>query len=419
VTAGREEPLFEIDAFTWYVFDAVYDVARGPYDLTVFTEGRARPVVSLQEQPNVLGIPGSQLRKFSFIGDVPGRDRSNARFFVDDIVITSDLPVSETPFVAPGRRMLFVDIHDYYQRRLREHPECVPALGYEDFDLSPADLAELVASGLKGAIEPIEPIEGDDAELSRSLSPFLRGRLAAMRDWREGCRGGERSVELFRRAKRAAPAAKIYPMSEVLALVAEKRWREADSLFLSIYSQWQDDPRFSSISASIGLARGDLEEAESWLSSWTEAVPRKLGHPLVRRLWSGDIDPELVLGLQTAFPSEWPDLVRTALSAELRFYVLSWQGRYREAGDYAGRMGALLRRMEIEPSRWIERQGDAAFYDGDYVEARKRYEEALALAGRDDGDDVLLKLSDTHFKLGNFDLERLYRERIYGSLRSP
>lgn len=30
---------------------------------------------------------------------------------------------------------------------------------------------------------------------------------------------------------------------------------------------------------------------------------------------------------------------------------------------------------------------------------------------------VLLKLSDVHFKLGDLELERYYRERIYGSLR--
>ena len=298
----------------------------------------------------------------------------------------------------------------YYQQQLFERPGCVPALGYEDFDLSPADLAELGARGLETLFEEKE------AKIPPSLSPFLRERLLAIEDWREGCRGGAEAVDLFRRASRRAASAGIYPMSEVLALVAAKRWREADSLFLSIYSAWQDDPRFPAISASIGVARGDLEDAEKWLSSSAEVVPRRLKHPLLRKLWSGDIDPRLISELEREFPSEWPDLVRTALSAELRFYVLLWQSRYQDARAYAGRMAALFQRMELPTSRWRERQGDAAFYDGDYLEARARYEESLARS--ESSDDIVLKLSDTHFKLGNFDLERLYREKIYGSLRS-
>ena len=49
------------------------------------------------------------------------------------------------------------------------------------------------------------------------------------------------------------------------------------------------------------------------------------------------------------------------------------------------------------------------------------YDDALALyeASREirrDERSILLKLSDVHFKLGNVELERVYRERIYGSL---
>ena len=408
VTGGRDEALFRVDAFTWYVFDVVYNVDRGTYDLSIVAEGEEAPAVARRDQANVLGIPGSEVRKYSFIGDIPGRDQSEAWFYVDDIVILNDVPVSETPFVAPGRRMLFVDIQNHYQQRLHERPGCVPVLRYDDFDLSPADLAELGRSGLEDALGQAEP-------LPETLSPFLRERLLAIRDWNEGCRGGTEALPHFRRASRAVPRAKIYPMSEVLALVEGKRWKEADALFLSIYSLWQDDPRFLAISASIGLARGDLEYAEEWLFSTSEVLPRRLRHPLIRRLWSGDIGPGLAEELEAEFPTEWPELVSTALSAELRFYVLLWQKRYGEARDYAARMTLLLRRMELPEGRWIERAGDAAFYDGEYLEARARYEETLRLL--QDPAQVYLKLSDTHFMLGDLELERLYREKIYGCLR--
>jgi len=411
VTAGRSEELFEIEAFTWYVFDVAYHVERGTYDVVIAQEDLDEPIVSLRDQANVVGVAGSQLRKYSFIGDIPGRDQSNALFYVDDIVITNDVPVGETPFVAPGRRLLFVDLHDYYQKRLLARPSCVPVLGYEDFDLSSADLAEMRAAQID-----ISTLAGrGDAKLPAGLSPFVETRLRAMKDWREGCRGGKGAAMLFERASEAVPSAKIYPMSEVLALVAGRRWQDADALFLSIYGAWHDDPRFPALAASIGLAREDLDDAWRWLTVYAESRPGRLGHPLVRKLWSGEVEPGLVAALQVEFPSEWPDLIRTALSAELRFYVLLWQARYSEARAFAESMTVLFRRMELESPRWLERQGDAAFYSGDYDEARSRYEEGLRQT--EDPDSLFLKLSDTHFKLGDFELERLYREKIYGSLR--
>jgi hypothetical protein len=403
VTAGRSEPLFRVDPFTWYLFDLVYDVDRGTYQLSVRAEGENEPIVTRSDQPNVLGIPGSSLRKFSFIGDIPnGPDRSEAWFYVDDLVILNDLAVSESPFIAPGRRMLFIDIHNHYQKQLRQRPGCVPVLRYDDFDLSSADLAEL------GQYSESETIP-------ESLTPFLRERLQAIRDWTAGCRGEEDAIDRFRAAARRVPGGKIYAMSEVLALAAARRWKEADALFLSIYSLWQDDPRFPALSASIGLARGDLEEAGSWLARTAEALPPRLRHPLIRKLWAGEIGPGLAEALEAEFPAEWADLVANALSAELRFYVLLWQERYAEARGYAARMTTLMRKMELPDGRWVERAGDAAFYDGEYLEARSRYEESLRLLS--DPSAVYLKLSDTHFLLGDLDREREYREKIYGSLR--
>ena len=73
--------------FTWYVADVVYDIDRGRYDLRVAREGETIPFVDIRDQVNAVGIAGSKLRKFSFIGDPPGVDTSNAHFFVDDIVV--------------------------------------------------------------------------------------------------------------------------------------------------------------------------------------------------------------------------------------------------------------------------------------------------------------------------------------------
>ncbi len=413
VTAGRDEPLFEIEPFVWYVFDIVYDVDRGTYDLFVRAEGQEDPIVSLRDQVNAVGIPGSSLRKYSFVGDPPGVEKSNAWYYVDDVLITNDVPVSESPFVAPGRRMLFVDIFDRYRARLYEQPGCVPVLGYEDFGFSASDLAELGASGDVRFL--VRLLDGEEVTLPPTISSFVEARIGALRDWRDGCRQKKDAIELFRSAKRSVPEGKIYAMSEVLALVGAKRYPEADELFLSIYSLWQDDPRFPAVSASIGLARSDLDFAERWLTTGDGELPRHLSDPIVQKLWSGNIGPSTVSELRTAYPAEWSEIVRAALTAELRFYVLLWQRRYESALSYAGRMAELHQRMKLPLGRWRERQGDAAFYAADYLEAKRRYEESLRDHERPDG--IFLKLSDVYFQLGDLELERVYRERIYGSLR--
>lgn len=61
--------------------DLDYDVDRGTYDLSIRAEGDAEPLVVLHDQANAIGLPGSRLHKFSFIGDPPGRDTSNAVFW--------------------------------------------------------------------------------------------------------------------------------------------------------------------------------------------------------------------------------------------------------------------------------------------------------------------------------------------------
>ena len=64
---------------------------------------------------------------------------------------------------------------------------------------------------------------------------------------------------------------------------------------------------------------------------------------------------------------------------------------------------------------WRERLGDAAFLSGNIQGARERYE--ASLAGHPRPGSVWLKLSDVYFKLGDLEKERVFRERVYGSLR--
>jgi hypothetical protein len=94
--------------------------------------------------------------------------------------------------------------------------------------------------------------------------------------------------------------------------------------------------------------------------------------------------------------------------------VLLWQKRFPEALAYARRMAALQSRMKLSPGNWLERAGDASFHEGDYAGALAAYEESRRSGN--DAESILLKLSDVHFKLGNFELERSFREKVYGRL---
>jgi len=419
VNGGESHALLETRPFTWYVVDAVIDVDGGTYDLTILEEGREEPRVALRRQPSAVSVPGSKFDRFSFIGDPPGEDGSNARFYVDDIVIAADAGVRQAPFVAPGRRMLFVDIQDHYRALLYREPRCVPVLDTSDFGIGDADLRDLAAAGRLDVFEKLSRRRTGRVRLPDDVPEALSARLRAMNAWRAGCAAppgckAPCARELFELAARLAPEAKLYPLSVVLALAAEKRWAEADALFLEIRPDWRGDPRFPAISALLGIARGDLADAESWLAYARDFGSAILDDPSIRRLWSGDLDRTLIDELRSKFPADWADHVEAALVSEQRFYVLLWQSRYAEAGEYAERMAAQYVAVGLPPSAWLERSGDAAFRLADYATALQRYE--AALAEPTDATPILLKLSDVHFKLGNFGLERTYRERIYGTL---
>jgi hypothetical protein len=101
--------LLRLEPYTWYAVDVDYDVARGRYDLRITPEGADRPAVSLADQPNASSQAGSAVSLFSFTGSVL-TDDSNVLYYVDDLWIGTSREAVLPPFVAPGRRKLFVDL---------------------------------------------------------------------------------------------------------------------------------------------------------------------------------------------------------------------------------------------------------------------------------------------------------------------
>jgi tetratricopeptide (TPR) repeat protein len=226
------------------------------------------------------------------------------------------------------------------------------------------------------------------------VSGDLRARrvFAAVADWTAGCEALDsgdvkQALARFDRAAEAVPEGRIFRISAVLALAGLKRFEEADERLVQL-ADGRDDPRYAVVSAYLGLARGDLDQAEAWLRD-----------PASRAL-DGEANP----------------LPQTR-AAEQYYYVQVWKGRYDVARDYALRMGERLRRAGLPDNVWAERAGDAAFYRRDLTEARQLYE--AAIRGEKDNGALMalyLKLADIAYLSGDLETERALREHYYGTL---
>lgn len=107
VSDSIPKKLLAIRPYVWYLVEVRYDIDAGRYDLSVREENATTPQVALRGQPNATASPASSVDKFSFVGDVE-YDAAESTVVVDDIVIATSPTTELPPFVAPGRRALFV-----------------------------------------------------------------------------------------------------------------------------------------------------------------------------------------------------------------------------------------------------------------------------------------------------------------------
>jgi len=416
--------LFRLEAFVWYAVDLVYDITAGTYDLTIRQEGRNDPLVALQGQKNAPHQRGSAVDKFSFVGE-PFGDASNVVYYVDDIVIGTSERVVQGPFVAPGRRKLFVDAFAEYRARQSARPRCLPGAGPEDFGLTSQETGEIARAGamdLLGALATGEPVIR--ATLPPALQGAARRKLDATFKWSEGCaaldRGDARgALARFQAASREASDGRIYGLSNALALVALGRPAEADERLALDRSAWGGDVRYAVALAMVGTARGDLDRAETWLRDPAEAAVARGGSDLLRRLRAGAVTAELLAILKRTFPSAWRDHLTDAQVSEQYYYVLLWKSRPDAARDYALRMADRFKALSLGAADWMERAGDAAFYGRDVQAAKASYDEAMRLdeTERTRYWSILLKLCDIAFVSGDLATERSLREQYYGALQ--
>lgn len=392
VSNSITKKLFILRAFTWYRVDIEYDVERGTYDLSVVEEQQREPIVALEDQPGAASQPGSAVDRFSFIGDL--RDASDVRYFVDDVVVGTDAAVKQLPFQAPGRRRLFFEVFLEARAEMMGRLRCLPVVDLADLGIAPetarvfvARHAERLATLLDDESAPAEaPL------LDADVPDGDRRTLVALSHWGRGCRalergGAEVALGHFERATTDVPASTLYVVSTVLALAAAGRLEDADARWRRVESAWRDDPRYPTVMALIGRARGAWPEVEAWLRAPAEEAAASPGPPM---------------------PAQ-------ADVAEQYFFTLVWTDRLRDAERYAMATIERLERAGTSTVAWLEHAGDVAVYEGRLEVAIERYERVLAV--EPERTSVLLKLSDVYFARRDPDRERVYREKVFGTLR--
>lgn len=407
--------LFAPEPFAWYRVDVSYRLAEGRYDLTIAREGQAEAVVALRDQPNGGAHAGSAVDKFSFVG-APFSDSSDVVYYVDDVAVWAEGAPPPGAFVAPGRRRLFVELFDLYQRRLAGKPRCLPVSAAEQIGLEGDDLRELYRRVPADALDALLRGDAGPRPAHAALQASGRAPFEALASWAEGCAALERgavdeALRRFERAVQGARAADHYALHVAVALAALERFDEADLALASQRDPGGEDARHAVVSAFVGLAKGDLDAAlaavrdpasrvfddnpHGWLLSPAAASAAELG--ALRRA-SGDAARRQVA---------------LTFAAVQYYHVLLWRREYAAARDYARQ--AATRLGAAAAALWRERGGDASLFLRDLRAAEEDYLAARVEPARRPWVD--LKLADVAFLRGDLETERLLRERYYGGLR--
>ncbi len=410
--------LFELMPFTWYVVDLKYRIDAGHYDLTIRQEQQERPLVELKLQANVSNSARSTVDKFSFIGDL--RDESNVVYYLDDVVIGTDKQIiRRNNYKAPGRHKLFFDYLQDYQKQVHSHASCLPVNQMTDIGLN--DSNEHLLYPENAMMTLLNLISGNDTSLKsfESQHPQTFSFLSAVKHWREGCTElaagkPKKAVDRFRTAMEHVDAP-MYQLSYALALAESGDYNGATILLGRVYGYWVDDPRYAIAQAMVAFHHKDWQSAEWTLSPHAFSLINKMDKATLNALWTGKLDGDLMESFRKKMPDMWQEAISEFIMAEQYFYLLMWTERYDEVLEYAKAMTLYLEKNELPSTLWHTRIGDSYFVSGDYTDALHKYQQVLEKSIYKAS--LYKKISDIAFIQGDAQMERHYREMVYGNLR--
>ena len=387
--------LLALDPFTWYRVDADLDVAAGRYDLTVTREQEMLPLVALRRQANAGSRPGSAVNVLSFIGD-NGDDLSRVAYYVDEVVLARERPLSLSGFVAPGRRRFFVDLLERGESAPKALARCLPLADLADLGYNAGALERIeVAGGLpalsallardQAAFGPALRNASDQATLIRELAPLVA--------YNSGCADLDRGTwaaaeRMFETGLRTAPAAVGLLFGRGLALAA--LGRPAAREILDSLSGREGDPRYALLAAAV---------------------------------LAGDADPGQALASLDGHRADAIQDGRATPVADGTYFLLRAADEPRAAYDFAREVIAALPVGSEQRGRWQERAGLAAFALRDLDAAEAAFQ-AAAVAyqqspdARAAGQRLALARADLAWLRGDLAAERALREAIYGRLTS-
>jgi len=411
ISANTTQPLFTPQPFVWYVTDMIYDIPRGRYNLRI-TDG-TKVLTDLKEVTNAADIPGSAVSKYSFIGDL-WEDVSNVNYFIDDVTLISSVSDTPPPFVAPGRRKLFIDRWQEQQRHLQRKPACLPVAAPEDFGLSLSWLKSNLTADELRAFKQVLSGQLPPVSLPASVEAWRSGIGA----WYQGCHAlddgqAQQAEAAFATARQQLPGGVLVDLAHIQTLAALRQWKELDGELAKASGLWGEDVRYSVVVGQIGFLRGDLQVFDQWSGVDAQTLPEADFIAWANAYFGAPLSTER-LGVMLADPRQSPCLQRYVI-AEQYFFSLLWRNLNDQALAYAQRLATHLAAVPKARALWLERSGDAAFLDGHRKAAANAYLAAVALVSY--SPEALGKLSDLAHLSGDATQERNYREAVYGSLR--
>ncbi|HXJ37136.1 MAG TPA: tetratricopeptide repeat protein [Candidatus Eisenbacteria bacterium] len=359
-------PRFE--PFQWYRFDVVYDVGRGTYDIAVGV-GDDPPSVSLRNQPNAPGSPGSGVGIFSFIGDL--RDRSSVRYYIDSLNIgRNDIFARKPGAIAtpPPRRSLVDRQIELMRADLDVLPGFIPIRGASERkdvnDPYVAGLTAYLAHDPDRALKLTnQALEKARPGIERALCLNTHGVVLLASHQYDAARRD------FAEAHEAAPSLPEPALNLILTAARQGDWATAFGIANGEGARLRDDDRVLALKAKMWMARDRAGAAAQALLPAEDA---------------------LLVGYRLLL-----DVVTRGVAAVGTDAIEAYAAAHADDDELK------------------ELAGDVFFAAGDYRRALRQYR-AIAAGACDRS--VLVKASDACERLGDSAGARAFRERAYGKL---